>query len=194
MVLLLDNFDSFTYNLADYLQQAGVHCHVVTNQTPLSEINKLEFKGIVLSPGPETPEKAGNLMEVLKAFYNKMPILGVCLGHQAIGQFFGARLVKALKPMHGKVSEIYCEPDSLFDGLKSPLKVVRYHSLVLDQLPETLLCTASTAQGEIMAIKHKTLPVSGLQFHPEAILTESGLAMLKNWLLFNNIVAPAKSY
>lgn len=194
MVLLLDNFDSFTYNLADYLQQAGVHCHVVTNQTPLSEIKKLDFKGIVLSPGPETPEKAGNLMEVLKAFYNKMPILGVCLGHQAIGQFFGARLVKALKPMHGKVSEIYCEPDSLFDGLQSPIKVVRYHSLVLHQLPETLLCTASTAQGEVMAIKHKTLPISGLQFHPEAILTESGLAMLKNWLLFNNIVASAKSY
>lgn len=189
MVLLLDNFDSFTYNLADYLQQGGVSCHIVTNQTPLSEIQQLEFKGIVLSPGPETPEKAGNLLEVLGAFYDKLPILGICLGHQAIGQFFGARLIKALKPMHGKVSEIHCKPDYLFEGLNPALKVVRYHSLVLEQLPEILLCTASTAEGEIMAIKHKYLPISGLQFHPEAILTESGLAMLKNWLLFNNIVA-----
>ena len=189
MVLLLDNFDSFTYNLADYLQQAGAGCQVVTNRTPLREIQQLNFNGIVLSPGPETPAKAGNLMEVLGAFYNKMPILGICLGHQAIGQFFGARLIKAIKPMHGKVSEVFCEQDYLFHGLNRPLKVVRYHSLVLEQLPDTLLSTAGTAEGEIMALKHKTLPIRGVQFHPEAILTESGLAMLKNWLLFNNIVA-----
>ena len=188
MVLLLDNFDSFTYNLADYLQQLDVECVVLNNQTSLESIKKLPLKGIVLSPGPETPEKAGCMPEVLSSFYNKLPILGVCLGHQAIGQFFGAQLVRALKPMHGKVSEISCKEDYLFNGLSDNLKVVRYHSLVLQNLPVCLSSLAATAEGELMAIKHNTLPIRGLQFHPEAILTESGLAMLKNWLSFNNIV------
>lgn len=188
MVLLLDNFDSFTYNLADYLEQLDVECVVLNNQTTIETIRKLPIKGIVLSPGPETPDKAGCMPEVLTSFYNKLPILGVCLGHQAIGQFFGAKLVKAIKPMHGKVSEITCEEDYLFHGIPKNLKVVRYHSLVLQDLPTALSNIAVTAQGEVMAIKHKTLPIRGLQFHPEAILTESGLAMLKNWLSFNNIV------
>lgn len=189
MVLLLDNFDSFTYNLADYLQQLGVECVVLNNQTSIASIQKLPIKGIVLSPGPETPEKAGILPGVIRAFYNKLPILGVCLGHQAIGQFFGARLVRALKPMHGKVSEISCEEDYLFHGIPKNIKVVRYHSLVLQEMPSSLSNIALTAEGEVMAIKHNTLPIRGLQFHPEAILTENGLVMLKNWLSFNNIVS-----
>ena len=189
MVLLLDNFDSFTYNLADYLAQAGVECVIMDNQTSLEEIEKLPIKGIVLSPGPETPSKAGCMPEVLSSFYDKLPILGVCLGHQAIGEFFGSKLDKAIRPMHGKISEIICENDYLFHDVRKNLKVVRYHSLVLKNLPPSLSCIASTAEGEIMAIKHNSLPIRGLQFHPEAILTESGLAMLKNWLSFNNIVA-----
>ena len=189
MVLLLDNFDSFTYNLADYLRQAGTECVVMNNKTPPEDIKKLPLKGIVLSPGPETPSKAGCMPELLASFYNKLPILGVCLGHQAIGEFFGAKLDKAIRPMHGKISEITCENDYLFKGTEKKIKVVRYHSLVLKNLPDSLSCIASTAEGEVMAIKHNSLPVRGLQFHPEAILTESGLAMLKNWLSFNNIVA-----
>ena len=189
MVLLLDNFDSFTYNLADYLKQAGAECIVLNNQTPLQEIYQLPIKGIVLSPGPETPSKAGCMPAVLSAFYNKLPILGVCLGHQAIGEFFGAHLERAIRPMHGKISEISCEDDYLFQDVRKKLKVVRYHSLVIKNLPSTLSCIATTEEGEIMAIKHNYLPIRGLQFHPEAILTESGLIMLKNWLSFNNIVA-----
>lgn len=189
MVLLLDNFDSFTYNLADYLQQLGTECLVLNNRSSIEEISALPLKGIVLSPGPETPEKAGCMPEVIRAFYDKIPILGICLGHQAIGQFFGARLEKAHKPMHGKISEIQCEDDYLFKGLSPQLKVVRYHSLILEKLPDCLTGIAATSTGELMALKHKQLPVRGLQFHPEAILTESGLAMLKNWVSFNNIVA-----
>ncbi|WP_017730013.1 anthranilate synthase component II [Nafulsella turpanensis] len=188
MVLLLDNFDSFTYNLADYLRQAGAECVVLNNQVSPEQLSELNLKGIVLSPGPETPAKAGRLLQVLGTFYNKLPILGICLGHQAIGQFFGAALEKAHKPMHGKISMINCEEDYLFNGLARQLKVVRYHSLVLNSLPEALSSIAATDSGEIMAIKHKHLPIRGVQFHPEAILTESGLAMLKNWLRFNNIV------
>lgn len=188
MVLLLDNFDSFTYNLADYLQQLDVECMVLNNKSTLASIQKLPLRGIVLSPGPETPEKAGCMPEVLSSFYNKLPILGVCLGHQAIGQFFGAQLLRAIKPMHGKISEIKCAEDYLFYGLPEKLKVVRYHSLVLQNLPACLSPIATTSEGELMAIKHNSLPIRGLQFHPEAILTESGLAMLKNWLSFNNIV------
>ena len=189
MLLLLDNFDSFTYNLADYLAQAGAECVVVNNKTPISEIEKLPLRGIVLSPGPETPSKAGCMPEVLSSFYNKLPILGVCLGHQAIGEFFGATLEKAMRPMHGKISEISCEDDYLFRDVRKNIKVVRYHSLVLKNLPQNLSSIAQTAEGEVMAIKHNKLPIRGLQFHPEAILTESGLAILKNWLSFNNIVA-----
>jgi anthranilate synthase/aminodeoxychorismate synthase-like glutamine amidotransferase len=189
VVLLLDNFDSFTYNLADYLQQLSVECRVMNNRARLQDIRELPLKGIVLSPGPETPEKAGCMPELIAACYDKIPILGICLGHQALGQFFGARLEKAQKPMHGKISEIHCQDDYLFHGLNRQLKVVRYHSLILNALPDCLSSIAQTVTGELMAIKHKELPLRGLQFHPEAILTESGLAMLKNWLSFNNIVA-----
>lgn len=188
MVLLLDNFDSFTYNLADYLQQLNVECLVLNNRCSPETLSSLPIKGILLSPGPETPDKAGCMPAVLSSFYNKIPILGICLGHQAIGQFFGAKLVKALKPMHGKISEINCQDDYLFHEVAHHQKVVRYHSLVLKELPASLSCLATTTEGEVMAIKHNTLPIRGLQFHPEAFLTESGLKMLKNWLSFNNIV------
>lgn len=188
MVLLLDNFDSFTYNLADYLQQLGVECRVVNNRFPLQDIGELPLQGIVLSPGPETPEKAGCMPALISRYFNKIPILGICLGHQALGQFFGAKLEKAQKPMHGKISQIHCQDDYLFRGITPQIQVVRYHSLILNTLPDCLSSIAETATGEIMAIKHTELPIRGLQFHPEAILTESGLGMLKNWLSFNNIV------
>lgn len=187
MVLLLDNFDSFTWNLADYIHRLGVDCEVVQNDRPLSEIQKIPFQALILSPGPQTPAKAGCLMEVIGHYHQQLPILGVCLGHQALGEFFGASLQKAAQPMHGKLSTINCNPDYLFDGLPRQMQVVRYHSLLLKDLPNSLEAIAKTASGELMALRHKQLPIRGVQFHPEAVLTEGGLAMLKNWLSFNKI-------
>jgi anthranilate synthase/aminodeoxychorismate synthase-like glutamine amidotransferase len=187
MVLLLDNFDSFTWNLADYVHRLGVDCEVVQNDQPLSKIQKIPFQALILSPGPQTPAKAGCLMDVIDHYYNRVPVLGVCLGHQALGEFFGAELYKAAQPMHGKLSRISCREDYLFQDLPSQLQVVRYHSLLLRNLPTCLEAIAETPQGEVMALRHASLPIRGVQFHPEAILTEGGLAMLKNWLSFNKI-------
>ncbi|WP_224999771.1 aminodeoxychorismate/anthranilate synthase component II [Cesiribacter sp. SM1] len=187
MVLLLDNFDSFTWNLADYIHRLGVACEVVQNDQPLAKIQRIPYQAIILSPGPQTPAKAGCLMDIIAYNYQRVPILGVCLGHQALGEFFGARLHKAQRPMHGKLSQIFCKPDYLFDGLPSQLQVVRYHSLLLKELPACLEPIAETAESELMALRHTSLPIRGVQFHPEAILTESGLALLKNWLSFNKI-------
>lgn len=188
MILILDNFDSFTYNLEDYFLQCGVKSKVLRNNTPLKIIKKYPYKGIVLSPGPEIPQKAGSLMEVIDYYHKELPILGICLGHQAIGQYFGSSLKKAQKPMHGKLSLINISDDYMFNGLNNPLQVVRYHSLVIDNIPINLSITAQTEAGEIMAIKHTNFPIRGLQFHPEAFLTISGMNMLKNWINFNNIV------
>ncbi|EMR03753.1 anthranilate synthase component II [Cesiribacter andamanensis] len=190
MVLLLDNFDSFTWNLADYLHRLGADCRVVQNDQPLSEIKKIPFTGLILSPGPQTPAKAGCLMEVIHQYHDKVPVLGVCLGHQALGEYFGAELHKAARPMHGKISSIVCQPDPIFAGLPRQLQVVRYHSLLLRQLPPSLESIAETASGELMALRHRSLPIRGVQFHPEAILTEGGLALLKNWLSFNHLAGP----
>ena len=187
MVLLLDNFDSFTWNLADYIHRLGVACEVVQNDQSLEKIQQISFQALILSPGPQTPAKAGCLMDVIAHYHQQVPILGVCLGHQALGEFFGARLYKANKPMHGKLSSISCKEDYLFEGLPEHLQVVRYHSLLLKELPESLESIAETADGELMALRHKELPIRGVQFHPEAILTEGGLALLKNWLSFNKI-------
>jgi anthranilate synthase/aminodeoxychorismate synthase-like glutamine amidotransferase len=141
-----------------------------------------------LSPGPGRPETSGCLMEVIEFYQNTHPILGICLGHQAIGLHFGADLVKAHKPMHGKVSTVTHSNDILFTGIKEKMQVVRYHSLVLKNISESLAITAETEDGEIMAIKHKVLPIRGMQFHPEAILTEKGIQMLHNWARFYNLI------
>lgn len=185
--MLLDNFDSFTYNLVDYFNQIGISCKIFRNNVALSEITRHSYSGIVLSPGPGTPVKAGNLMQVIAHYQSSLPVLGICLGHQALGEYFGARLEKAAVPMHGKIDEIITTGDYLFQGLPKKIKVVRYHSLVLYDLPEILSATAMSTGDEIMGIRHKYLPISGLQFHPEAVMTDSGLSMLRNWTLFNNI-------
>jgi anthranilate synthase/aminodeoxychorismate synthase-like glutamine amidotransferase len=187
MLLLLDNFDSFTYNLVDYFGQAGVTAKVIRNDVPLEEIIKLPVTAVVLSPGPGTPTLAGCLMEVIHHYHNKVPMLGICLGHQAIGEFFGAKLEKGIRPMHGKMSEIICEPDPIFKGIPLKTQVVRYHSLILQHTPESIIPLAHTAEGELMAFKHKTLPLYALQFHPEAALTSYGLQMLQNWVSIANI-------
>ena len=182
MILLLDNFDSFTYNLVDYFQQVGVRCHVIRNDASLAEIQQLEFLAICLSPGPETPTKAGIMPEVIAKYHTQLPILGICLGHQAIGMHFGATLKKAKRPMHGKISSIRTNPeDILFKGLPNTLEVVRYHSLVIQNLPDDLKISASSSEGEIMGISHRTLPLHGVQFHPEAWLTQHGITLLQNW-------------
>jgi anthranilate synthase/aminodeoxychorismate synthase-like glutamine amidotransferase len=183
-ILLLDNFDSFTYMLADYVEQNGITCEVLRNNVPIATIDFEKYGGILLSPGPETPQKAGNLMQVIENQHLHKPILGVCLGHQAIGSYFGADLLKAKQPMHGKISAIFCEPDELFNQIPQSLKVVRYHSLILENPPACLKVTAQTASQEIMAITHQTLPIKGIQFHPEAALTEFGKQMIKNWIDF----------
>jgi anthranilate synthase component 2 len=187
MILLIDNFDSFTYNLADYITQCGAACTVVRNNENLTSISEKEYKAIVLSPGPQTPEKAGNLMQILDYYSTRLPILGICLGHQAIGKYFGASLEKAKTPMHGKISAIHFQPDFIFDQLPQQTTVVRYHSLILKELPVVLEAIAFSEQEEIMAIRHRTLPIRGLQFHPEAALTLHGLKMIQNWIKYNQI-------
>ncbi len=188
MILLVDNYDSFTYNLVDYFAQIGVTCHVVANDIEFGAIPFEKYSGIVLSPGPGRPDNSGITNAIIKQFLKKLPILGICLGHQAIGMYFGASLQKALKPMHGKISSVACQKDYLFEGLPGEMEIVRYHSLVLHDIPSSLEVIASTAEGEVMAIRHKDLPIRGLQFHPEAALTLHGMAMLRNWVKFNNIV------
>lgn len=183
-LLLLDNFDSFTYMLVDYLRQAGAECVVRRNDQPLNRLIADSYDGVVLSPGPGTPAEAGCLMEVVQYYHNRLPLMGVCLGQQAIGQFFGASLVRSERPVHGKVSDITVvdDTDPLFRGLPRRLRVTRYHSLSLTDLPPTLRVTATTDGGEVMAIRHRTLPLWGVQFHPEAALTEGGLTMLRNFI------------
>lgn len=184
MVLLLDNFDSFTYNLYDYLVQGGAEVTIVRNNESLNNILNKRFKGIVLSPGPGTPANSGNLMDVVDCFHEKVPILGICLGHQALGTYFGASLEKGIRPMHGKVSEIDIEEDLLFSNLPKKINVTRYHSLILNNITPNLKVIARTALDEIMAIKHNELPLRGIQFHPEAIMTKEGKEILYNWLTY----------
>ena len=187
MVLLLDNYDSFTYNLRDYILQLGHECMVVRNdEMTVDEMTAISFSSAIISPGPKTPESAGITMQFIERFYASKPILGICLGHQAIGEFFGAKLVKAEKPMHGKTSVITHADHFLFKGLPEQFEVMRYHSLILDGVDSTdLTVIASTAENEVMAIAHNQLKIAGVQFHPESILTPQGLGILKNW--FNHI-------
>ena len=199
MLLLLDNFDSFTYTLADYLHQLGAEVVVRRNDVSLAELRQFDLQGIVLSPGPGSPATAGNLLAVLQAYHQRLPMLGVCLGQQALGEFFGGRLRRAVRPMHGKVSEIeLLGDDPWLTGLPRRQPVTRYHSLALETstLPPSLLPLAHTADPdrELMALRHAKLPLYGVQFHPEALLTTYGLAWLRNWMRCCNIapVAPVK--
>jgi anthranilate synthase/aminodeoxychorismate synthase-like glutamine amidotransferase len=183
MILLLDNFDSFTYNLQDYLYQTGLSCEVVRNDVPLDKIILKNYQAVVISPGPGKPADAGNLLSVIDHYQNKLPMLGICLGHQALAGYFGAVVKKADYPMHGKVSQIKCYPDPIFNSMPDHINVVRYHSLITENIPPALKVLAYTSENEIMAFRHISLPIYGLQFHPEAVLTEYGLQLLKNWSL-----------
>jgi anthranilate synthase/aminodeoxychorismate synthase-like glutamine amidotransferase len=185
-LLLLDNFDSFTFTLADYLRQLGADVIVRRNDVSLADLNVPEYGGVVLSPGPGMPAAAGVMPALIAAYYQMVPMLGVCLGHQALGEFFGAAVVRAARPMHGKVTTMRCDvADPLFAGLPPEQPVTRYHSLIVSEpLPAALLALAHTTgpQPELMALRHRVLPLYGVQFHPEALLTPHGLAMLGNWL------------
>ena len=190
MLLMIDNYDSFTYNVVQYLGELGADVHVIRNdELSIAEIEALNPERIVVSPGPCTPTEAGVSLEVIKHFAGKLPILGVCLGHQSIGQAFGGDVVRARQVMHGKTSPVFHEDKGAFAGLNMPLTVTRYHSLVvkLETLPECLEVTAWTqhADGsvdEIMGLRHKTLNIEGVQFHPESILTEQGHELFANFL------------
>ena len=182
-LLVVDNFDSFTYLLVDYLRQAGADCRVVRNNEPMAEFIRKPVDGVVLSPGPGVPRQAGRLMEVIAYYHRRVPMLGVCLGHQALGEFFGASLVSAARPMHGKVSTVrVLTNDELLHNLPETFMVTRYHSLLLTNLPTNLIGTAVTDSHELMAMRHRTLPLWGVQFHPEAALTQNGLPLLTNWV------------
>ena len=190
MLLMIDNYDSFTYNLVQYLGELGEEVKVYRNdQITPDEIADLNPECIVLSPGPCTPNQAGVSLATIDAFAGKIPIFGVCLGHQSIGQAFGGHIVRAGEVMHGKTSAVYHQGQGVFADLPNPLTVVRYHSLVIEKttVPDCLEITAwtQTADGaldEIMGVRHKTLPVEGVQFHPESILSEHGHALLQNFL------------
>ena len=185
MLLMIDNYDSFTYNLVQYLGELGEDVQVYRNdQISLDAIEGLAPEYIVISPGPCTPNEAGISVPLIKRFAGDVPILGVCLGHQSIGQAFGGRIVHAKSVMHGKTSAIRHEGKGVFAGLANPLTATRYHSLVIERasLPECLEVTAWSDDGEIMGVRHRDFALQGVQFHPESILTEHGHAMLKNFL------------
>ncbi len=185
MILMIDNYDSFTYNLVQYMGELGADIRVERNdRISIDEIESLAPKKIVISPGPCTPAKAGISVEVIKYFSGKVPVLGVCLGHQSVGAAFGGEIVKAGKLMHGKTSEVRHDGKTLFKGLPNPFTATRYHSLVLNRktLPDCFEITAESDDNEIMGIRHKELPVEGVQFHPESILTPDGKDLLKNFI------------
>jgi anthranilate synthase component 2 len=187
-VVIIDNFDSFTYNLVDYVKQLYPVCHVLRNDTSIEAITALNPCALLLSPGHGKPQGAGNLLAIIDYFHQRLPLLGVCLGHQAIGEYFGARVQYALRPMHGKISAITCQANTpLFQEIPTIFNVVRYHSLIIDHSSQVLQVTATTQEGEIMGIQHKSLPIYGIQFHPEAILTEYGLKIIANWLKISNL-------
>jgi anthranilate synthase/aminodeoxychorismate synthase-like glutamine amidotransferase len=184
-VLLIDNYDSFTYNLFHYISKFNCKVDVLRNDKIKSnDIIKNKYKKIVISPGPGNPSQAGNCLRVVKDFYKDIPILGVCLGHQIIGQSFGGKIIRAKKLMHGKMSKIYFKKVDLFKNIKLPFNATRYHSLIIDRknLPDCLSVTAETEDKTIMAIKHKKYELYGVQFHPESINTIVGMQIIKNYI------------
>jgi anthranilate synthase/aminodeoxychorismate synthase-like glutamine amidotransferase len=195
MILLIDNYDSFTFNLYHFLGDVGAQCDVWRNdKLSVSDALAMQPEAIVLSPGPCTPNEAGICLELIEAAAGKVPLLGVCLGHQAIGQAFGGKVVRAPEPMHGKVSAISHTGTDILRSLPSPFKATRYHSLIVerDSVPEVLVPTAWTEDGLVMAMRHRTLPIYGVQFHPESIASEHGHTILRNFLdLARGTNAPA---
>lgn len=185
-ITLIDNYDSFTYNLMQYLGDLGVPARVFRNDAiSVAEVLADKPSGIMISPGPSDPDHAGICLDLIKAAAEKhIPLIGVCLGHQAIGQVFGGKVIRAPEPLHGKLSEISHNGTGLFKGITSPYTVTRYHSLIVERatLPECLTVTAETADGLIMGVAHKTLPIHGVQYHPESIATQHGHALLKNFV------------
>ncbi|MEW5869561.1 MAG: aminodeoxychorismate/anthranilate synthase component II [Chloroflexota bacterium] len=184
MIVIIDNYDSFTYNLAQYFGELGAEVLVLRNDaTSLEEIRALHPSHIVISPGPGDPHQAGISNEVIRELGPEIPILGVCLGHQCIGQTFGGQVVRAPRLMHGKVSPIYHSGEGLFQGVASPFEATRYHSLIVETpLPDDLQFTAFTREGELMGMRHRKYPIYGVQFHPESILTTAGKQILRNFL------------
>jgi anthranilate synthase/aminodeoxychorismate synthase-like glutamine amidotransferase len=185
MILMIDNYDSFTYNLVQYLGQFGREVLVRRNdEIALDEINDLRPEALFLSPGPCSPKEAGVTVDVIRTFYRTIPVMGVCLGHQAIGYAFGGNVVRADRIMHGKTSPIHNDGKTIFKGLPNPFVAGRYHSLIVEKnsLPDCLEISAETVEGEIMGIRHRQYPVEGIQFHPESILTPNGKRIIKNFL------------
>ena len=197
MILLLDNYDSFTYNIVQYLQQLGAEVKVVENdKVSLADIEALNPAAIVLGPGPGTPDEAGITLQCIQHFAGKLPLLGVCLGHQAIAQSFGANIIRASQIMHVRTSQVFHDQQGVFEGLDNPTEFTRYHSLIIDKasLPDTLLISAwtsseSNAPDEIMGIRHKQLPIEGVQFHPESILSHAGLKLFENFLKQHHLLS-----
>lgn len=185
MIVMIDNFDSFTYNLVQYLRQLGAEVVVARNNAlTVDDIEKMAPGGIVISPGPGRPENAGVSMAAIRAFSGRIPLLGVCLGHQAIGAAFGGRIIRARHLMHGKTSDVTADGQSVFQGIKQPFAAMRYHSLVVsrEHLPDCLEVTAESDDGEIMGLRHREHPTEGVQFHPESIMTTVGKRLLRNFL------------
>jgi anthranilate synthase/aminodeoxychorismate synthase-like glutamine amidotransferase len=184
-LVVIDNYDSFTYNLVQYFEMLGAHCEVFYNDAlEAARVLALAPDGIVISPGPCTPNEAGVSLSLIEKAAGKIPILGVCLGHQAIGQSFGGKVVRAGRLMHGKTSPIEHDGRTMYEGLDKPFTATRYHSLLVEResLPSCLEISAWTAEGEIMGLRHRQLPIEGVQFHPESILTTAGMSLLENWL------------
>jgi len=185
MILMIDNYDSFTYNIVQYLGQLGVEVLVRRNdETSLEEIEDLKPEAIFLSPGPCSPKEAGITVDVIRHFHKTIPLMGICLGHQAIGYAFGGEVVRAERVMHGKTSPIINDGQTIFKGLPSPFTAGRYHSLIIEKssLPSCLAVSAETEDGEIMAVRHRDYPVEGVQFHPESILTPQGKRIIRNFM------------
>jgi anthranilate synthase/aminodeoxychorismate synthase-like glutamine amidotransferase len=184
-LVVIDNYDSFTYNTVQLLGSLGARCHVLLNdRTTLTEIARLQPQGIVLSPGPGTPDEAGLTLEAIAHFAGRVPLLGICLGHQAIGQYFGARIVRAVRPVHGKASAIAHDGRGVFQGIASPTWGGRYNSLVVDEssLPGELVVSARSDEHEVMGLRHRELAIESVQFHPESVLSECGPRLYSNWL------------
>ena len=196
MFVLIDNYDSFTYNLFHYLGELGAAVDVRRNdQVTVDEVMALHPQGIILSPGPCDPDRAGICLPLIEAASGKLPVLGVCLGHQAIGQVFGGKVVRGPVPMHGKLTAVHHRGDGIFQDIPTPFMATRYHSLVVarDSLPDCLDVTAETENGLIMGVAHKTLPIHGVQFHPESIASEHGHRLLGNFLRLAGLNTPSKA-
>jgi para-aminobenzoate synthetase component 2 len=184
-ILVVDNYDSFVFNLVQYLGQLGAECEVRRNdEITLAEVGRVGAAGVLLSPGPGTPERAGICLDVIREYAGELPIFGVCLGHQAIGAAYGGTVTRAPELLHGKTSQVHHKGEGVLRGLPDPFTATRYHSLAVlpETLPDEIEVTGATESGVVMAMRHRTLPVEGVQFHPESVLTEGGHVMLANWL------------